>query len=36
MSLSGWILVLGFFFGFLAGARDVLWDYQELEWEDFA
>lgn len=36
MSIEGWILVLGFFFGFLAGVRDVLHDYRGMEWGDFA
>jgi hypothetical protein len=36
MSIEGWILVLGFFFGFFAGVRDILADYRELAWGDFA
>ena len=36
MSIESWILALGFFFGLLAGVRDILSDYRELPWGDFA
>ena len=36
MNIEGWILALGFLFGFLAGVRDVLSDYRGLDWGAFA